>query len=84
MRAAFDGFDGPGYFVNVPGMFHANFMDFPRWSPLFRWLGVTGSIDGARGHEIVNAYALAFFDRHLRGVAAPLLDGRELSSRRSL
>jgi hypothetical protein len=38
-------------------------------------LGVTGPVDGERTHRIVNSYSLAFFDRHLRGSPAALLDG---------
>lgn len=75
MRAAFKSVQGDGYFVQVPGMFHANLTDFPYWSPLFPWLGVTGPIDGSRAHDIVNAYSLAFFNRHLKGRPAALLGG---------
>ena len=32
-------------------------------------------MDGERVFGIVDAYSVAFFDRHLRGAAAPLLDG---------
>jgi len=74
MRAVFDGLPGDGYFVRVPGMFHANLTDIPYWSPLFSMLGVTGPIDGERAHSIVNAYSVAFFDRHLKGRTTPLLD----------
>ena len=75
MRAAFESLRGDGYFVQVPGMFHVNLTDIPRWSPLFPRLGVTGPIDGQRAHDIINAYSLAFFDRHLKGRPAALLDG---------
>ena len=75
MRAAFQSLRGSGYFVRIPGVFHANLTDAPYWSPLFQRLGVTGPIDEQRAHDIVNAYSLAFFDRHLRGSPASLLDG---------
>ncbi len=75
MRAGFQSLRGDGYFVRVPGMFHANLTDFPHWSPLFSWLGVTGPLDGPLAHDIINAYSLAFFDRHLKGEAEALLDG---------
>ena len=75
MRAVFERLTGDGYFVRAPGMFHANLTDIPRWSPLWSWLGVTGPIDGERAHSIINAYSLAFFDRHLKGRSAALLDG---------
>jgi hypothetical protein len=75
MRAVYEGLTGPGYFVKVPGMFHSNFLDIPNWTPLAYELGLTGPIDGQRAHDIVNAYTLAFFDRHLAGRPAPALDG---------
>ena len=74
MRAAFDSLRGDGYFVQVPGMFHVNLTDVPYWSPLFSRLGVTGPINGQRAHNIVNAYSLAFFDRHLLGQPGVLLN----------
>lgn len=73
MQAVFERLPAEGYFVRVPGMFHANFSDAPLFSPLTSWLGVTGPIDGVRAHGIVNAYSVAFFDRHLKGTAAALL-----------
>ena len=75
MRAAFDAVRGDGYFVQVPGMFHTNLTDIPHWSPLFRWLGVSGPIDALRAHAIINAYSLAFFDRYLKGRSEALLEG---------
>ncbi len=75
MRATYEGLSGAGYFVRVPGMFHSNFTDVARWTPLSRVLGLSGPIDERRAHGIVNAYSLAFFDRHLLGRPALLLDG---------
>ena len=75
MRAAFEGLASAGYFVQLRGAFHFNFTDIPLWSPLTSWLGLTGPIDGQRAHSIINAYSLAFFDRHLKGLPAALLDG---------
>ncbi|HBP65030.1 MAG TPA: carboxylic ester hydrolase [Desulfosporosinus sp.] len=74
MRAAFENLSGDGYFVGITGMFHANLMDIPYWSPLASPLGITGPIDGQRAHSIINAYSLAFFNRHLKGQPAALLD----------
>jgi hypothetical protein len=75
MRAVYEGLPGPGYFVQIPGMFHSNFTDVPNWTPLAAQLGLAGPISGQRAHDIVNAYSLAFFDRHLLGRQANLLDG---------
>ena len=74
MRAAFAKSQVAGYFVQVPGMFHVNFTDVPYWSPLLPWLGVTGPINAQRAHNIINAYSLAFFNRHLLGNVEVLLD----------
>ena len=77
MRAVFENLPGDGYLVLVPGMFHQNFSDFPYFviSPLDAWLGLDGPIDARRAHAIIDAYSLAFFDRHLKGAAAqPPLD----------
>ena len=77
MRAAFEGARSDGYFVHVPGTFHLNYTDLPYTiaAPLGRALGLIGPIDWRRAHAIINAYGLAFFDRHLKSEAAPLLDG---------
>jgi predicted dienelactone hydrolase len=75
MRAVFESLLGDGYFVRVPGMFHEDFSDAPLFSPLTSWLGVPGPAGGPRAHGIVNAYSLAFFDRHLKSHPATLLDG---------
>jgi predicted dienelactone hydrolase len=75
MRAVFDRLPGPGYVVLVPGMFHTDFSDFPLVSPLLQEAGLSGTVDAPRAVAIVGAYSLAFFDAHLKGVPAPLLDG---------
>ena len=75
MHAVYAALPGAGYFVQVPGTFHSNFMDVPNWTPLASWLNLAGPIDGQRAHDIINAYSLAFFDRHLLGRPAKLLDG---------
>ena len=75
MRAVYQSLPGEGYFVRVPGMFHSNFTDVPNWTPLVRLWGLAGPIHAQRAHDIVNACTLAFFDRHLRGRPASLLDG---------
>ncbi len=74
MRTVFESLPRDGYFVRVLGMFHANLMDIPYWSPLFPFIGITGAIDGQRSHNIINAYSLVFFDKYLKGRSSPLLD----------
>jgi predicted dienelactone hydrolase len=75
MRAVYNSLPSDGYFVQVPGMFHLDMTDASLLSPLAPRLGLAGPIDAARVHRIINAYSVAFFDRHLRGRPAPLLDG---------
>lgn len=74
MRAVYQSLPGAGYFVQVPGMFHANFTDVPAWSPWTTQMQLAGLIDGHRAHDIVNAYSLAFFDKHLSDQKAGQLD----------
>jgi predicted dienelactone hydrolase len=75
MRAVYENLPGAGYFLQVPGIFHIDFTDVPRWSPLASRLGFSGLLGAERTHSILNAYTLAFFERHLKGRPAPLLDG---------
>ena len=72
MRSVYQSLPGAGYFVRVPGMFHSNFTDIPTWSPWASMMGLAGPINGQRAHDIVNAYAVAFFDRHLSDLPARL------------
>jgi hypothetical protein len=74
-RATFERLPGAGYYVQVPTMFHVNLTDIPLLSPLASRLGLSGPIGMQRAHRIINAYSLAFFDRHLKGRPAALLDG---------
>jgi predicted dienelactone hydrolase len=75
MRTVFENLPGDGYLVLVPDMFHLNLLDTPYYSPLTSWLGMTGPIDARRAHNIMNAYSLAFFDRYLKRLPSPLLEG---------
>ncbi len=75
MRAVYDGLPGDGYYLEIPGMFHLNFTEVPSWSPLAQQLGMGGPIGGERGFAVVDAYSVAFFDRHLAGRPSALLTG---------
>jgi len=57
------------YDVRIARTEHGNFSDLPLFFPRD-----TATLEPARAHAIVTAYTLAFFDRHLRGIASPLLD----------
>ncbi len=75
MRLVYESLPGDGYFLQIPGMFHLNLTDFPYWSPIMSQIGMTGLVRAQRIFDIVNAYSVAFFDKHLRGQPSPLLDG---------
>jgi predicted dienelactone hydrolase len=75
MRAVYNQLPGDGYFVQVPGMFHIDYTDLDLLSPLSPAFGLGGPIGSQRAHEIVNAYSLAFFDKHLKGKPEVLLEG---------
>ena len=75
MRTVYNNLPGAGYFVQVPGMFHVDLTDLDLVSPLAQMIGFSGPIGSQRAHEIVNAYSVAFFDQHLKGQSAVLLDG---------
>lgn len=74
MRAVYNSLPGDGYFVQVPGMFHADLTDLTRVSPISSKLGLGGPI-GRRAHDIINAYSVAFFDKHLKDTPTALLGG---------
>jgi predicted dienelactone hydrolase len=83
-RALFEHNRADAYYVTMNGMYHVNWTDAPLWSPIVRWIGLAGPIDPYRGFAETNAYTLAFFDRHLKGKPAPLLDempGRQPDAR---
>lgn len=63
------------YYVQVPGIFHVDFTDVPLFTPLATQVGLSGTLGGARAHEIVNAYSVAFFDHVFEGAPPPQLDG---------
>jgi len=75
MRAVYNSLPGDGYFVQVPGMFHIDFTDDSYISPIFPYIGFSGPISSQRAHNIINAYSVAFFDKHLKNVSTTLLDG---------
>ncbi|WP_342380500.1 hypothetical protein NVS55_12830 [Myxococcus stipitatus] len=74
---------GPGYWARVEGAQHANFGDIQLLMPLVRAYAPDfdpasidlGPIEGARGYTLSSVYPLAFFDKHLRGLSTPLLNG---------
>lgn len=77
LRQVSDNLRASGYRLTLDGAGHANFGDFPLFTrlPLHRVMNSVGPIGGRRGTRVVAAYTRAFFDQHLRGRRAILLDG---------
>jgi predicted dienelactone hydrolase len=75
--ALFDRAQDTAYMVLVEGTRHLNFSDLslPAFAEAVRMPeGSLGPIDGLRCLGVTNDLIRAFFDRHLRGKEAPLLD----------
>jgi predicted dienelactone hydrolase len=64
-----------GLWLQVPTASHSSFTDQLMFLDQLGMPLPGGFVGGERGVEITNAYVGAFLDRHLRGRAAPLLDG---------
>jgi hypothetical protein len=79
MKATYDLLEDAGYAVTIAGSQHGTFWDMGLVFDHFDGVGTlsayTGTIDHARALAIIDAYTLAFFQRHLQGLPAPLLDG---------
>lgn len=77
MRATLDQVGAQGYFVRIPDISHVDFTDAPLWSRALRWFGLAGPKSGTYAHRVIDDYALGFFQPHLSGLPAPLLDRTE-------
>lgn len=64
----------PIYSVSVANTTHGDYGDFGLMTRVGAWVGALGSIDALRMSSIMNDYVRSFFDRHLKGKSAPLLD----------
>jgi predicted dienelactone hydrolase len=74
MRTVYNHLPAAGYFVQIPGAFHIDFTDLSALTPLSPMIGFSGPIGSQRAHDITNAYSVAFFDKHLKGMPETLLD----------
>lgn len=74
-EAIFNGLTQEGYELTLANTAHYDFTDLALLSPLTPQLGLSGTINSRYSLEIQNEYLLAFFNRTLKGEAAPLLDG---------
>ena len=65
--------------VHLKGTSHLNYSDMSLWAPMvMRMAKQAGTIAPGRAHWLINEITLAWFDRHLKGKPAPVLD--DLSS----
>src|SRR5260221_7985959 len=74
----FEQASGAAYYLAMNTFLHDNFGDFALWpgiAPL-KDVDALGSVDALRSIKIVNAYIVAFFDKHLKAKSATLLDGQ--------
>ena len=63
------------YQTKIRGARHTNFVDAMLYGWLVQSVSDEPAIEGERMIDIQNVYTLAFLDKHLKGLATPLLDG---------
>ncbi|EPD93534.1 alpha/beta hydrolase family protein [Paenibacillus sp. HGH0039] len=63
-----------GQVIHIRGTDHFNYTDLQFYTPMLKYTGMTGSINGYRGADIVNSYVLDFFTKHLKEKGGQLLD----------
>ena len=66
------------YQMKIRGARHSSFGDPSLWGGKIDILGEGATIEGERMAKIQNNYTLAFFDKHLKNLESPLLDGLSL------
>jgi hypothetical protein len=73
----FASMNGLAYRLDLNGVSGLNMADFLLWPGMLESLPaeLVGQVEPSRAVQVVNVYALAFFDRYLKGEASPLLDG---------
>ena len=74
MTNTFERLPADGYFVQIPGMFHVDFLDVPVWIPYGKYFGLTGSIKTKEVHNIINTFSINFFDKELVGKKSNFLN----------
>jgi len=72
--SAYENAAAAAYSLCIKDSGHLNFTDLPRISPFLSGMLGVGAVDSLECIKIVNAYSLAFFDRHIKGQSSPLLD----------
>lgn len=71
---AYNNATNAAYSLCIKDSGHLNFTDLPRISPFLSGMLGVGSVDSFKAIKIMNAYSLAFFEKHVKGEPASLLD----------
>ncbi|MCG8413874.1 MAG: prolyl oligopeptidase family serine peptidase, partial [Pseudomonadales bacterium] len=67
----------PGYLLKVPAAQHFNFSDVGLFAyRLYSLSGQLGEVEPLRMASIIDAYVLAFFNKHLKAMTEPLLEAQ--------
>ena len=67
--------ESSAYQMKIRGARHTNFGDYILYGQLIQSSNDEPAIEAERMISIQNVYSLAFFDKYLKGLASPLLDG---------
>jgi pimeloyl-ACP methyl ester carboxylesterase len=73
-KRLFDISSSPKHALVMSGTKHYDFTDVPLLSPVASWLGIKGSLKGARVVELTNLYLLDFFEHTLKERTARVID----------
>jgi predicted dienelactone hydrolase len=65
---------GSHYRLSIKASRHYDFVMIPLFSPLAPWLGLKGPIPAGRIMPLIDDFMIAFFDTHLKGASAAVLD----------
>lgn len=74
MKNIYDRLPSAGYFIQIPKMFHVDFLDTPLWFPFGKYMGLTGQRKTKEVHQIINRLSVAFFDRELKRTSDEFLN----------
>jgi hypothetical protein len=67
--------ESDAYQMKIRGALHTNFSDLTLFGLLLQSVNGKSTIENQRMIDIQNLYSLAFFDKYLKGLVSPLLDG---------